>query len=283
MVPIPRLLDSPIPSFGDGGGSSGGGLMDWGALISSTLQLYRKAATEAWEKGLRSWWVALLPFLYGPLFFLCAAFTAPLGMIGGLITGLVLAVCVSSYLYYIAGVVNGNRMHLSELGESWRPHFGSVLNILFFLFLVQYSLAFLTPPGDETAMFLASLIELILLIILNPIPEIIYQGRSDGFAMLQESVDFLRSSGVEWFLPFIALAVFSAILLPLPLLEGPLQFGRLTFPTTVGGLPQGSLSSLLWGAVSAFLLFAIMVFRGLLFRALSGTTRRQRIFRSRVS
>ena len=257
--------------------------MNWGALISSTLELYRKAAIEAWEKGRRSWWVGLLPFLYGPVFFLCATFTAPLGIIGGLITGFVLAMCVSSYLYYIAGVVNGNRMHLRELWESWRPHFNSVINILFLLFLFRYSLSFLTPPGDETAMFLASLIELILLIILNPIPEIIYQGRSDGFAMIQESVDFLRASGVEWFLPFIALAIVSAVLLPLPLLEGPLQFGRLTFPTTVGGVSQGSLAGLVWGALSALLLFAIMIFRGLLFRALSGTSRRQRIFRSRVS
>lgn len=257
--------------------------MDWGALISSTLQLYQQAAKEAWEKGRRSWWVGFLPFLYGPIFFLCAMFTAPLGLIGGLITGLVLAMCASSYLYFIAGVVNGNRMRPSELGESWRPHFGSVINILFLFFIVQYVLRLLTPAGDQTAMLLASLIELILLIVLNPIPEIIYQGRSEGFSMLQESVDFLRASGVEWFLPFIALALVSAILLPLPLLEGPLQFGRLTFPTTGGGMPQGSFSGLFWSVVSAFLLFGIMIFRGLLFRALSGTTRRQRIFRARLS
>ena len=257
--------------------------MDWNVLITATLRLYHQAAKETWEKGLRSWWVGFLPLLYGPVFFLCAVFTAPLGFIGGLLTGLALAMCVSSYLYFIEGVVNGNKMHFNEIVDSWRPHFGSVINILFLLFLVQYTLAFLTPPGDQTAMLLASLIELILLIILNPIPEIIYQGRSDGFAMLQESVDFLRSSGVEWFLPLIALAIFSTIFIPLPQLEGPLQFGRLTFPTTVGGVAQGSLFGLVWGVVSAFLLFAIMVFRGLLFRALSGSTRRQRIFRSRLS
>ena len=257
--------------------------MDWGALIATTLRLYQQVAKEAWDKACRSWWVGLLPFLYGPIFFLCVTFTAPLGLIGGLITGLVLAMCVSSYLYFIAGVVNGNKMHFNEIVDSWRPHFSSVINILFLLFLVRITLSLLTPAGDQTAMLLASLIELILLIILNPVPEIIYQGRSEGFAMLQESVDFLRSSGVEWFLPFVALAIFSSLFLPLPLLEGPLQFGRLTFPTTVGGVAQGSLLGLVWGALSAFLIFIIMAFRGLLFRALSGSTRRQRIFRSRSS
>ncbi len=255
--------------------------MDWGALITSTLRLYQQAATETWEKGRRSWWVALLPFLYGPLFFLISGFAARLGMIGGFIIGLALAMCVSSYLYFIAGVVNGSRMHPSELIESWRPYFGSVINILFLLFIVQYVLALLTPPGDETAMILTSLIELILLIILNPIPEIIYQGRSEGFNMVQESVDFLRTSGMEWFFPLILLAVLSALFFPIPILAGPLQFGRLTFPMTLGGSFADSLAGLFWPVVSAFILFALMVFRGILFRSLSGATRRQRLFRSR--
>ena len=257
--------------------------MDWGALITSTLRLYQQAATETWEKGLRSWWVALLPFLYGPLFLLISGFAAQLGMLGGFIIGLTIAMCASSYLYFIAGVVNGNRMHLRELGESWRPYFGSVINILFLLFIVQYALALLTPPGDQTALLLSSLIELILLIILNPIPEIIYQGRSEGFSMVQESIDFLRTSGVEWFFPLLMLAVLSAFFLPIPILAGPLQFGRLTFPTTLGGAFAGSLVSLFGPIVSAFILFALMVFRGLLFRSLSGATRRQRLFRSRSS
>jgi hypothetical protein len=255
--------------------------MDWRALVSSTLRLYRQAAKEAWEKGSHSWWVGLLPFLYGPVFFLCSMFAARLGMLGGFLMGLVLAMSVSSYLYFIAGVVNGSRMSLTELGESWRPHLSSVINILFFLFLLQYVLALLTPAGDETAMLLAALIELILLVILNPIPEIIYQGRSEGFGMLQESIDFLRTSGVEWFFPFIALAIFSTFFFPMALLEGPLQFGRLTFPTSIGGAAQSSLSGIFWTLLSGFVLFALMVFRGLLFRALSGTTRRQRIFRAR--
>jgi hypothetical protein len=257
--------------------------MDWGALITATLRLYQQAAKETWEKGRRSWWVALLPFLYGPLFLLVAAIAAPLGFLGGFIVGLALAMCVSSYLYFIASVVNGSRVLPRELLDSWRPYFSSVINILFLLFILQYVLALLTPPGDATALMLSSLIEIILLIVLNPIPEVIYQGRSEGFSMVQECIDFLRSSGVEWFFPFIALALLSVFILPIPLLAGPLQFGRLTFPTLLGGAFSGSLFGLFSPLLSAFILFAVMVFRGILFRSLSGATRRQRLFRSRFS
>ncbi|MBI3246458.1 MAG: hypothetical protein HYZ50_08125 [Deltaproteobacteria bacterium] len=257
--------------------------MDWGALVAETLHLYQQAAIDTWEKGRRSWWIGLLPFLYGPVVLLSAMLTAPLGFLGGFISGILLAMCVSSYLYFIAGVVNGSRMSVRELGESWRPYLSSVINILFFLFLLQYMLALLTPPGDETALLLSAFLELILLVILNPLPEIIYQGRSEGFGMVQESLDFLRGNGAEWFLPFIVLAIFSMLFLPISILAGPLQFGRLTFPTTMGGPTSGSALGFLWPILSAFLLFALMIFRGLLFRALANSTRRQRMFRSHLS
>ena len=257
--------------------------MDWGALVAATLRLYQQAGKETWQKIWRDWWVGLLPLLYGLVFFLTAAFVAPLGLIGGLMLGLVLALCTSSYLYFIAGVVNGSRMRPQDLGESWRPYFGSVLTIMFFLSIVQYALAFLLSPVASAQAF-RTLINLVLLIVLNPVPEIIYQGRTQGLDMLQESVEFLRDSGVEWFLPFVALAVFSIFFFPLPILMMPLQIGRLTFPTLGGGgLLLGSPASLVWDAVSAFILFVLMVFRGLLFRALAGGTRRQRVFRSRLS
>jgi hypothetical protein len=258
--------------------------MNWSALVAATLRLYQQAATDAWEKVGRAWWVSLLPFLYGPVFFLTAIFVSPLGLIGGFILGLVLALCTSSYLYFIAGVVSGSRMSLSDLGESWRPYLGSVITIMFFLTLVQYALELLIPPGAAGAHEIRQLFNFALLVLLNPVPEIIYQGRSEGFNILQESVDFLRESGIEWFLPFVALALFSMFLFPLPILMMPLQIGRLTFPTLgSAGLFLGSPGSLVWAILSVFILFVLMVFRGLLFRSLANSTRRQRVFRSRLS
>jgi hypothetical protein len=257
--------------------------MDWGALVTATLRLYQQAGKETWQKVQRGWWVGLLPLLYTPLFLLTAGFVLPLGMIGGFILGLILALCTSSYLYFLAGVVNGNRVHPQELLESWRPYFFSVITILFFLTIVQYALAFLLPPV-ASGQALGVLINVVLLIILNPIPEIIYQGRSEGLNMLQESVEFLRDSGVEWFLPFVALAAFSFLFFPLPILMMPLQIGRLAFPALgIGGAFWASPGGLISAVISAFLLFVLMVFRGLLFRALASGTRRQRVFRSRFS
>jgi asparagine N-glycosylation enzyme membrane subunit Stt3 len=84
--------------------------------------------------------------------------------------------------------------------------------------------------------------------------------------------------------PFVALALLSMSIFPLPVLMTPLQIGRLTFPTLgSAGLFFGSPGSLVWAILSVFVLFVLMVFRGLLFRSLANSTRRQRVFRSRYS
>jgi len=255
--------------------------MDWGALISSTVQMYRQAATETWQKISRNWWVGFLPVLYGIILFFTASFVFQLGVIGGFIFGLISAMCTSSYLFFLAGVVNGQRMIPSELVNSWRPYLGPVITILFFLFLVRLTLSFALPPV-EASQDIAFIVTLIFLVILNPIPEVIYLGRSDGFAMLQESVDFLRENWLEWFLPLVLLTILS-LGFPSPLVS-PLQVGQLGFPfMSAASLLSGPIENLFWNVLGMLLLFALMVFRGLLFRALFGSSRRQRIFRSRFS
>jgi len=257
-----------------------GGMMDWGALVRSTIQLYRQAAIETGQKITRNWWVGFLPLLYGVILFFTASFVFHLGMIGGFVFGLISAMCTSSYVFFLAGVVNGQRMLPTDLAESWRPYLSPVITILFFLFLVRMTLSLALPPV-AASQDVAFIVTLILLVILNPIPEVIYLGRSDGFGILQESVDFLRENWLEWFLPLALLTIFS---LGFPLPVSPLQVGQLGFPfmSTIG-LLSGSIENILWSILGVFLLFALMVFRGLLFRALFGSSRRQRIYRSRFS
>jgi hypothetical protein len=253
--------------------------MDWSSLLSATVQMYRQAAAETWQRIARNWWVGLLPLLYGVILLFTGSFAFQLGMIGGFIFGLVSAMCTSSYLFFLAGVVNGQRMIPSELGESWRPYLSPVITILFFLFLVRMALSVTLPPV-EASQDVAFIVTLILLVILNPIPEVIYLGRSDGFGLLQESVDFLRENWVEWFLPLVFLTILS-LGFPLPFFS-PLQVGQLGFPfMSATGLLAGSLEGIVWNILGVFLLFALMVFRGLLFRTLFGSSRRQRLFRSR--
>jgi len=256
--------------------------MNWRALITTTLELYQQVASDTWKKVQDNWWIAFLPLVYGLIFLVAGIIAAPLGMLGGFLLGFVLALCTSSYLYFIAGVVAGTRMTFTDLRDSWRPCLSPVITILFFFFVVQLTLSVILP-GMAGAGLISLLINLVLLIALNPIPEIVYQGRSDGFDMLQESIDFLRENAVEWFIPLIVIALLSFVI-PLPFMAVVFQSGNLSAPTFGSNeLLFGSVTGILLAIISAVLFYLLMVFRGLLFRALSGSTRRQRLYRARFS
>ena len=271
--------------------------MDWGALVQITLGLYQKAAKELVEKISRTWWIGLLPLLYAPAFLLVSSFAGQLGIVGGFIVGFLLAVLVGSYLYFIEGAVQGNRMQPDELLDSWRPYFTSTLTILFFLFIIRLMIGMLSGPGTGTQ--IPWLITAVILpVLLSPVPEIIYQGHSQGFAIVQESVDFLRDSGVEWFVPLLGMSFVFSLVSPVSLLElfpavaFPLsipvtspQMGYITFSVlNLFGLGNlGLLSLILASIMNGYLLFALMLFRGLLFRELGRSSRRQRLFRGRLN
>jgi hypothetical protein len=254
--------------------------MDWETLLRSTLQLYLHSLREAWQRVLPGWWLIFLPVLYSPILSLVAFFTAPLGLVGGILIGLTMAACVSSYLYFIGEVVAGRRIFWRDLGESFRAYLGSVISVLFILMLIQWTLALALPPvpGAQT---LRTVVNLGLLIVLNPVPEVIYQTRAQSLGVFSESWDFLRENWAEWFAPFVALAALFFFLVPLPILLAPLMLGRLFSILSWNVVVLGSPSALGFTLFSFFIFLLFMVFRGVLFRELSGSTRRQRLFRAR--
>ncbi len=267
--------------------------MNWNALVAATLNVYQQAGKNTVKKIGRGCWIALLPLVYTPIIFFSASVFGRMGFAGGLLVGLVMALCTGSYLYFIDGVVHGQRVQPQDLLDSWRPNFGSVITILFFLAIVRLFLSMI--PGGTSSQALYVLVHLVMPILLSPVTEIIYQGRSDGFAMIQESVEFLRESGVEWFLPLIALVfvlsvalalppitLASSLFFPLDILAMPMQLGRSMFMSFGIGF-WNSTSTIMWAIGSSVLLYAVMVFRGLLFKALAGGSRRQRIFRARMN
>lgn len=256
--------------------------MDWGTLVRVTLQLYLRSLQEAWPQGLRNWWLIFLPILYSPILSLATFLVAPLGFVGGVLVALAMAACVSSYLYFIGGVVSGRRVFWRDLGESFGAYLGSVISILFILMLIQWALALALPPAPGTQA-VRTMVNLGLLIILNPLPEIIYQTHAQGLGVFSESIEFLRENWAEWFAPLVALAALFFFLLPLPVLLAPLMLGKLFSILSWNTLPIlfGSLSTLLLTLFSFFIFLLFMVFRGVLFRELSGSTRRQRLFRAR--
>jgi hypothetical protein len=169
-------------------------------------------------------------------------------------------------------------------------YFWDVMSVGFILWVPLLVLDKAAATNPETA-FLAAAVLLLLFILLNPAPEVIYQVRHDSpLDVLKTSYEFVLENWIEWFLPL------AIVLAPLGLsffFSLSHRFGGgagLNFLELLS-LPFLLLSELLARigvseGVSALVVFLLtppavllmMFFRGHLFAALQGSSRRQRLF-----
>ena len=211
----------------------------------------------------------------------------PVPLFQGLLLGFSDAFAVGALLFLVQEAVNRQVIRPADIRESLGAYFWNVVSVGFVLWIPSMILVQLAPPP------LLAAVSLLVAVFLNPLPEVIYQApTASPLEDLTESARFVQQQWIEWFLPIalVAAPIGLALLLnPGSLMRGGLSFGQfLLLPTLllvrtaeVLGLP---IPTAVWlielGA--PVVTFALLLFRGHLFAALYGSTRRQRAFRRRV-
>jgi hypothetical protein len=231
--------------------------MTW---LTATLSMYARAFRRAATLTLRNWPVAGTTFAYSLAFAAGAVVAANLGLVGGFLMSLVWAACVSSFLYLVEMILRTSAVSWNDFRRSFGVYLWDVVGVTFVVWVV---FAVATPalrtlpqgPGLILGM------NLVVAVLFNVVPELIYLGHYSALDLLTESYRFIADNWIEWFPATIVLA------LPLVLLNA------LELPGVLGFIRPALLA--LW-------VYFMMVARGLLFLELHGSTRRARAFRHRA-
>ncbi len=254
------------------------------------VSLYGWVAREALVRAAKAWPVALATVVYALLFELIGSLVAPLGLAAGFILGFIEAGCIASYLYLLSRAVQGSRLKLEDLKNSFRPFFWDVIGVLFMLWIAGWVVQFAEQVAGDHGTFVAAAYGLAVAVFLNPVPEIIYLGRGRGRTtdLLLESARFVQAHWVEWFLPNL---LFGLALLALALGRSAFNFETLsqTLPGLFSLQTGYSLGNSLvhfgdlwaWPLILALVHYT-MIFRGLLFQEIAGGNWKMRAFRART-
>jgi hypothetical protein len=265
------------------------------SIIGATIALYRDALQATWRSLKRGWIIALAVVIFAGLMLIASIIATSLGMVGGFILGAVNALLIGATLSLIEQAVKSVRpLDLNDLKTSFGQYFWEVISVGFVLWL-PIMLIEMGAPANPYGPFLAAAIFLLLFILLNPAPEVIYQVRPNSpLDVIRLSYEFVVQNWIEWFLP-LALVVapfglsffftisqgmgrgalldfFQILALPFRLLQA--AFGYL-------GLPNAASSTLVL-VLTPLAAVAMMIFRGHLFAALYGSSRRKRAFQGRL-
>lgn len=270
-------------------------------LVSATLHLYRQVLYATGRSLTRSWVAMVALIVFAVLFFGASRIAAPLGIAGGFILGIVNALLVGATLRLIEQSLSAARtIQLTDVKESVGHYFWDVIGVGFVLWIPTMLLD-MGMQANPYGQFLSSAFLLLVFILLNPAPEVIYQVRHDSpLEVLKTSYQFIVDHWIEWFLPF-AILILPVVLSPSGLLEffslsdragrgaGLDFFQILLLPfTAIGGWlsyigfdSEGQWIVLL--LLTPPVAMALLLFRGHLFALLHGSSRRQRLFAHQLS
>ncbi|MEP6959216.1 MAG: hypothetical protein ABI980_10850 [Nitrospirota bacterium] len=265
-------------------------------ILTDTLALYRNAFHKTGQSLARGWMTMVAVVGFGALLMLAAQIASPLGMIGGFVLGAVNALLVGATLSLIEqSISHGRALTFRNIVGSFGHYFWDVIGIGFILWLPLMALD-LSMQTNPYGQLLSYVVFLLLFLLLNPAPEIIYQVRHNSpLEVFKTSYEFILENWIEWFLPF-AVILIPIVLSPMGLQSffslssrvgrgAGLDFSQLlVLPFTIlGGWLDyvGIPSSIGWYLGLLFtppLAVAMLLFRGHLFASLHGVSRRQRRF-----
>jgi len=265
-------------------------------ILTETFALYLNACRKTGQSLARGWMTMVAVVGFGFLLMFATQIASPLGMAGGFLLGAVNALLVGATLSLIEQSISHSRaLTFRDILTSVGHYFWDVIGIGFILWLPLMALD-LTMQTNPFGQLLSYAVFLLLFLLLNPAPEIIYQVRHDSpLEVFKTSYEFVLENWIEWFLPF------AVILIPIVLSPVGLQsflslssrvgrgagldfFQVLVLPFTIlGGWLDymGIPSSISWYLGLLFtppLAVAMLLFRGHLFASLHGVSRRQRRF-----
>jgi len=233
-------------------------------ILQVTFWLYATALSKSYDCVRKNWVVIFAPVAYGVILTVVGIVVASLGMIGGLVYSLVSSACTSSGLYLIKNMVESGKTDVNDFLNGFLAYLGELLTFFFILWLPMWAAAN-GLSGVPNGWLIYLLLRLALFIILNAVPEMIYQGRVSGLELIGASYSFIVDNWIEWLVPNLILFAAGYFLLDF-------------FESLLFGLPafvQLFSSACMIGVLLAF----FMTFRGFLFSQLHGTTRRTRIYR----
>jgi hypothetical protein len=233
-------------------------------LIKATFWIYKTALARTVELVRRNLAIIFAPLAYSLILSAAANLAAPFGIIGGFVLGFVLAACASSGLYLIDNVVRMGKATPQDFVRGFSVYLWDILTIAFIFWIPMRLLAQFALTTPEGALIYLG-VQIVLYIIFNPVPELIYQSRVSGLGLLSASYQFIVENWLEWLFPNLLVGVAGYLL-------------RFWVYRLAAPLPLFLQYFLLEAAFGLFLTF-LMIFRGLLFTELNGTTRRSRAYR----
>ncbi len=237
---------------------------------------------EVLKKTLKAITVNWKIFLVGMAYFVVSLLIWQIAARAWILSGLIIAVfqsaVISDFLYLMEQIIKKGKFTMNDFKEGFKVYIWKAYSVLILFWFVRYGLSLFLGRALSASIGGISLwfiIQIIIFLALNPLPEVMYQKYNQGFDMISGSFDFIKENWIEWFVPNVLIAVvlywmFGLAMKPFSAVSG----------IFINGAGTVMLIAILITLPLVFSFF--MIYRGFLFRILDRSTRRKRLYQYKI-
>ncbi|AOT68793.1 hypothetical protein [Geosporobacter ferrireducens] len=241
-------------------------------ILQDILETNKDVLKKSIPLTLNNWPILFTGLVYSVIILFLFRIAFLFWILAGILVTLVQSALISNYLYLIENIIRYGKISIEDFKRGFTVYIWKIYGIMVVIWFVNYGLSlFLSPLLRMQVAFvsLGSLIQLAAFVLLNCLPEVIYQKHFMAGESFSYCVEFIKENWLDWFVPNILLGILFFALT-----------GRaLTANLLIGNsLIRPSINGIIFYLVGQLFLSFIMIYRGLLFQALSGSTRRKRMY-----
>ncbi len=245
-------------------------------FIQDIIETNKEILPKSIKSTIKNWKIFLVGIAYVFASLIMWRVASYAWILGGIIMALFQSAVISNYLYLIENIVLYNRFTMYDFKTGFTVYLRKIYTILILFWLVDWGISLFLSPIRYISIGPLSLwfiIRLVAFVLLNTLPETIYQKHYDGLGSVTYSFEFIKENWIEWFIPNIVIFVMGYIIniisnniISIILINNPIPFVDTIISIVV--------YSILYQLIIAF----AMIYRGHLFNVLSTSTRRKRMF-----
>ncbi|QEK12472.1 hypothetical protein FQB35_09110 [Crassaminicella thermophila] len=245
-------------------------------IFQDIVETNKNIIPKAFQLAVKNWPIVFTGIIYSIISILLFRIASLFWILAGILLSLVVSALFSNYLYLIENIIRYGKISFEDFKRGFTVYIWKIYGAMVVIWLVNYGASLLLGSILRVKIGFISfwaLLQWIAFLLLNCLPEVIYQKHYAVGESFNYSFSFIKENWIDWFVPNIFLGLLLYIVM-----------GRmLTYNVFLGvSFLHLSIRSIIIYFAGQFLLSFMMVYRGLLFDILSSTTRRKRIFMRNV-
>ena len=172
--------------------------------MKKLINIYIKSLKDAFGAICRSWLIiplsAILLFFSNIILSLLVKIGPSGGFsVGGFLAGMFAIFAMSIFYNFLSIAASPQKLRFSDIKNINFNFFSPILNVAFILFIINILAGALFATNKN----LIIILNFIIVILCNPIPECIILKNYYGTETLIESFKFIKNYYIEWFLPYV--------------------------------------------------------------------------------